>query len=50
MEIVEKNVVENEVKILTKNDERFINLLRKICNDFKVDNYKIEIEQFLKNR
>lgn len=43
-----KNVVEKEVKILTKNDEGFINLLRKICNDFKVDNYKIEIEQFLK--
>lgn len=46
------NVVKNEVKILTKNNEKFINLLRKICNDFKIDNYeiKIEIEQFLKNR
>ena len=43
-----KNVVEKEEKIFTKNNERFINLLRKICNDFKIDNYKMEIEQFLK--
>lgn len=36
------------MKIVEENNEKFINLLRKICNDFKIDNYKIEIEQFLK--
>lgn len=44
------NIVEDEIKGFTKNNERFINLLRKICNDFKIDNYEIEIQQFLKNR
>ena len=49
-----KDVVLNEVKKeLSKKynkRENFIKVLTKICLDFKIYNYKEEIENFLKNQ
>ena len=46
MENVEKDVVLDEVR----KEEKFKKLLEKVCKDFKVKDYKEEIEKFLKNR
>lgn len=46
-----KDVILNEVKKLSKKynkTEKFMQLLTKICLDFKIYNYKEEIESFLK--
>lgn len=31
-------------------NKKFIELLKQICNNFKIDNYEMEIREFLKNR
>lgn len=45
-----KEVILYEEKTKAKNNEKFIRLLRKICNDFKIDNYEVEIIKFLDNK
>ncbi len=44
--IEEKNVVIKNNAI----NKKFIEILKKICNDFKIDNYEVEIKNFLDDK
>lgn len=45
-----KEVILYGEKDKLKNNKKFIKLLRKICNDLKIDNYEVEIKKFLENK
>ena len=45
-----KEVILYKEKTNVKNNEKFIKLLRKICNDLKIYNYEVEIIKFLDNK
>ena len=45
-----KEVILYEEKDKIKNNKKFIELLRKICKDLKIDNYETEIINFLDNK
>lgn len=47
-----KEVLLKEENVLVEKfakSEKFIGLLKKICNDLKIENYKVEIKKFLEN-
>ena len=52
MEKRKEILLDEEENVLIKKfskSKKFIELLRKICDDFNIDNYKVEIKEFLEN-